>query len=79
MRFSLLLLFLTCTIANAQWTRVRLDPQYDYLPAKQVLVDGSTIYVGSSGLLFRSTDGATTFTRCQKGLLDALSGVTGLV
>lgn len=64
---------------HAQWSRVKLDPKYDYLPAKQILVDGSTIYVGSSGMIFRSTDGATSFTRHQNGLNDGISGVTGLV
>ncbi len=53
---------------HAQWTRVKLDPKLDYLPAKQILVDGSTVYAGSTGLLFRSTDSANTFGRIKNGI-----------
>lgn len=71
-------LFLATTaLTNAQWTRVVLGNS-DFVPGSSVFIDGSVIYVGSAGAVFRSTDGAVTFTRQNEGITDGLSSVTDI-
>ena len=70
-------MLLVC-VTHAQWTKVQLGGS-DFNPGKIVFVDGQTIYVGSTGMVFRSTDAGTSFSKFNAGIGDALSGCTGMV
>jgi hypothetical protein len=73
----LALLVITAT-ASAQWTRVAFDTP-DQNPATCFFIDGNTIYLGSLGAVYRSKDAAATFKRCDNGIVDKISGCTGIV
>ncbi len=80
MKGILLCLFLMTVAAQAQWTKVSIGSFNNIIwPGKIVLVDGSVIYAGSDGLVCRSRDGGATFTKCNDGIYDALSGATGML
>lgn len=80
MKSILLCLFLVTVAAQAQWTKVSIGSFNNIIwPGKIVLVDGSVIYAGSDGLVCRSRDGGATFTKCNDGIYDALSGATGML
>lgn len=64
--------------AFGQWTKIQLGGS-DFNPGTALFVDGSTIYVGSTGMVFRSTDGGTSFDKLNNGIGDALSGCTDIV
>ena len=70
-------LLMAATAAHAQWTRVKLGNS-DFVPGSSVFIDGSVIYIGSAGSVYRSTDGAETFTRLNEGITDGLSSVTDM-
>lgn len=76
---TLILVVLLSVASHAQWSRIPIDRMYDYQPGKTILVDGTTIHVGSMGGIYRSNDGASTFVRCTTGIVDRASGCTGLV
>lgn len=74
---SILLFLVTSITANAQWQKVSVSGLPPSAGISKMFYDGSVLWAGSVGQVFKSADGGTNWTEVSNGLQSGISAVSG--
>lgn len=76
---SILLLFVSFSALYAQWQTVTVTGLTGGFGISQMYDDGTTLWAGATGQIFKSTDQGSSWTEVSTGLQSGISNCTGIV
>ncbi|MES2559640.1 MAG: T9SS type A sorting domain-containing protein [Bacteroidota bacterium] len=74
-----LCLFALVFTAEAQWEKINNPDLGSGFGVSAMLTDNTTLWAGTTGRIFKSTDGGTIWTEVSTGLQSGISGCSGIV